>query len=100
MSVAAIFVFGILCLIGGGASLYQFLDWLKTGKSMAYPLMEVLINLHAVNDHSPLYNWFYHPNSWIGFHAIVETVFRFPFSLVLVGAVLLWVFGTFESWWD
>ena len=92
--------FGVLASIGGGASLYTTVVWLRTGKWLDFPLMDILIKFKGVNEQSAFYQWFYHPQSWLGLHAVAENIFKYPMYLVLIGMVLLWVAGMFGDWWD
>ena len=84
-STVAAFFFGALGLMGAGASAYTTLVWLRTGKWVAYPVLDLLIKFKCVSEFGGFCQWFYYPQSWLGFHAVCQTVFQYPMYLVLIG---------------
>lgn len=87
LSNIVVFFFGALALMGAGASAYTSIVWLRTGKWAVYPFLDLLIKIRCVNEFGSFCQWFYYPNSWLGFHAVCQNIFQYPMYLVLIGMI-------------
>ena len=91
------FLFGVLWFMGASASTYTTVVWLKTGKWVAYPVLDLLVKFKCVGEFGAFSQWFYYPKSWLGFHAACQHIFQYPMYLVLIGMVFFGLAAMFSN---
>ena len=92
-SIAFICILAIL--FGFSVFVYQLLDWLHSGAWIQYPVVEILSKLHSFKE-TAFYNWFYKPDSWLGLHLTLQTLFKYPLCISFIGAFVIWIVKGFD----
>jgi len=89
------FVAGFFLLAGLSVFGYQAILWYKSGKWFGIDLLSTIYWLHSTqagsDSSSPLLNWFYAPQNWLGLHGsliLVLDIVPLALFLVVIGSFL------------